>query len=191
MEKDLEIIYKDLYPNSQAVCGFGNPIKYLGIKDGESVIDLGCGGGKDCFSLSELTSGQIVGVDIQKRMVEYAQHLNNKGINFIQSDFLKLDFEDNSFDCVISNCAFLHVEEKSQIIKEVFRILKKGGKLCFSDLTIKEKTGGKNLFAIQSDEYFDILRTQPFEEISFVKEEAIFYNLHYKNIYCSTFICNK
>lgn len=194
MLQDLEKVYKTMEPNDEIVTGFGNPLGYLKIEPHDSLIDLGCGGGQNCNRVAEMTDGLIVGVDAQKKMIDFAEKENTKGIRYILGDFMKNDFADNSFDKVISNCAFAHAEDKVSLIEEVYRLLKKGGQFCFCDLTIKRKIPSEVFYAIDSNEWIDILKNSSFYKTGgfyFVEEKAYFYQGRWMNIYYSTFLVNK
>lgn len=180
--------------DDEIVTGFGDPLAHLTIGLHDSVIDLGCGGGQNCARVAELTDGTVVGVDAQQKMIDFAERNNKKGVRFIVGDFLKNDFSDGSFDKVISNCVFAHCDNKSAVVEEVYRLLKKGGKFCFVDLTIKHQLPAPIFNAIESNEWIEILKNSSFYKTGgfyFIEEKAYFYQGRWMNMYYSTFLGNK
>src|SRR5580765_328753 len=194
MTLELEKIYTDLYPNSEIVSAFGNPLRYLPIGPNDDCLDLGCGGGDMCYRMSALTRGRVVGIDAQPKMIEYAKRNNNKSIEFICDDFMQNGFPDGSFDKIISNATLCHLENKKEVIAEIYRLLKKGGMFCFCDITIRKNMPMKIFNAIESSEWIDILHESPFYDTGgthFISEEALYRNGQYENMYYSTFLGNK
>jgi len=127
--------------------GCGSPIPSL-VKD-LTILDLGCGSGRDCFILSQLVgeNGKIIGVDMTEKQISVAQnnldfHMKKFGYQSPNIEFKKgeiedlktLNIKDNSVDIIISNCVINLSENKEKIFKEIHRILKPGGELYFSDI---------------------------------------------------------
>ena len=120
----------------------GNPVGLANIKEGETVMDLGCGKGFDCRLASKKVGpkGKVVGIDMTKEMIDKAIEVTKKGqypnIEYELSrieDLENFDKFKSKFDLVISNCVFNLSPEKEKVIKGVYYVLKDGGRLIFTD----------------------------------------------------------
>ncbi|MFH1565560.1 MAG: arsenite methyltransferase [bacterium] len=122
--------------------GCGNPTGMGEIKEGDIVLDLGSGAGFDCFLAAKKVgeAGKVIGVDMTKEMIDKSQanakKYGYKNVEFRLGDIEKLPVDDATIDVVISNCVINLVQNKSNVFKEVCRVLKKGGKMYVSDIVL-------------------------------------------------------
>ena len=127
--------------------GCGSPIPDL--LDGLTVLDLGCGTGRDCYVMSHLVgpSGSVIGVDMTDEQLDVARKyrdgiMDRFGFAAPNVDFRKgfiedlgaIGIEDSSVDLIISNCVLNLSPDKERVFSEIFRVLKEGGELYFSDV---------------------------------------------------------
>lgn len=120
-------------------CGVGNPFTLGPIREGEAVLDVGCGAGVDTIIAGEMVgpSGKVVGVDVVPEMLERAKEnlkmTDLKNVAFMEVSAEKLPFPDEHFDVVISNGVFNLIPDKVKALAEVYRILRPHGRLMIAD----------------------------------------------------------
>jgi len=120
-------------------CGVGNPFSLGPIREGEAILDIGCGGGVDTLIAAMMVgpTGRVVGIDTVPEMLERAER-NLQGTTFENVMFQEvsseaLPFPDESFDVVISNGVFNLIPDKGRALRETIRVLKPNGRLMIAD----------------------------------------------------------
>jgi len=162
--------------------GCGNPQAIASLQPGETVLDLGSGGGFDCFLAARAVgeNGRVIGVDMTPEMVykarENAVKVGLGNVEFRLGEIEHLPVADEAVDVVISNCVINLSPEKTKVFEDVFRILKKGGRLAVTDVvataplpdTVKEDLAlyaGCMAGAAQIDELESMLEEAGFADV--------------------------
>jgi len=169
--------------------GCGNPLAFASLREGEIVLDLGSGAGLDCFLAANEVGkkGRVIGVDMTPEMIEKARENAREGdytnVEFRLGEIENLPVADNHVDVVISNCVINLEPDKRKVFKEVFRVLKPGGRLMISDIVLLRELPDviKNSVeayigclsgAIMRDEYIGAIKGAGFREVRIIDETS-------------------
>lgn len=177
-------------PDADLGLGCGLPTQFAQIRKGDTVIDLGSGAGNDCFIARNETGedGRVIGIDFTPAMIEKAKanasKLGFSNVEFRQGDIENMPVSAKVADVIVSNCVLNLVPNKSNVFKEMFRVLKPGGHFSISDIVLvgelpedlrkdAEMYAGCVAGAIQKDEYLRLIQENGFADIRIQKEKPI------------------
>jgi len=186
-------ITSNLYDGSQtsqipeeallASLGCGNPTALAELKPGETVLDLGSGGGIDVLLSAKRVgpTGQAYGLDMTDEMLALARDNQRKAgvenVEFLKGEIENIPLPENSVDVIISNCVINLSADKDRVLREAFRVLKPGGRFAVSDIVVRgevpaeirrsvELWVGCMAGALEESEYLAKLMRAGFEVVS-------------------------
>jgi SAM-dependent methyltransferase len=148
----------DRLPRSvtESFCGVGNPLALGEVHPGETVLDLGCGAGLDCFLAAQLVgpAGTVVGVDMTEKMIDKARyHATTPGLEnvlFFLGRVESLPLDDETVDVAIANGVFNLCVDKPKALAETYRVLKPGGRLLMADILLEEQVSPEEVARLGS-----------------------------------------
>ena len=167
--------------------GCGNPVALASLREGETVVDLGAGGGFDCFLAAKEVgeSGRVIGVDMTQEMLDKARENARKGgyrnVEFRLGEIENLPVADNIADIIISNCVINLSPDKGRVFQEALRVLKPGGRLMVSDIVLLKELPaalrdsvaaytGCVAGALMKDDYISAIRAAGFQDVEIIAE---------------------
>jgi SAM-dependent methyltransferase len=170
--------------------GCGLPTRHAGIREGDTVLDLGAGAGNDAFVARALVGerGRVIGVDMTAAMVDRARanaaKLGYANVEFRLGELEALPLADASVDVAISNCVLNLVPDKAGAVAEIFRVLRPGAHFCISDIVANgplpeaisaaaELYVGCVAGAMEQDEYLELIRATGFSGVGIVETKPI------------------
>ncbi len=186
------IIEDHIIPESEMGLSCGNPLAFSMIKKGDTVIDLGSGGGKDVFMTAEIvgSEGRSIGIDMTHEMLELAnknalkftEKTGLKNVEFREGYIEKLPVDDNFADAVISNCVINLATDKQAVFNEIYRSLKNGGNMIVSDIVLEkplseEMKNSESLYsacvsgALLRDQYLKCIENAGFKNIKILSDK--------------------
>jgi arsenite methyltransferase len=170
--------------------GCGLPTQFAQIQPGNTVVDLGSGAGNDCFVARNEAgaTGRIIGIDFTPAMLEKArtnaQKLGYDNVEFLEGDIEAIPLADSTAHVVVSNCVLNLVPDKSQVFREIYRVLQTNGHFSISDIVLlgdlppalqqdAEMYAGCVAGALQKEDYLALITQAGFVDITIQKEKPI------------------
>ena len=173
-----------------ASAGCGNPTALAGLQTGERVLDLGSGGGIDCFLAAQQVgdTGHVTGLDMTQDMLDLARrnqtNLGLTNVEFVKGEMESIPLPDASVDVVISNCVICLSPDKDAVFQESYRVLSPGGRMHVSDMVALSAEGPARTDpeawasciagAEHRDVYLDRLRRAGFVDLETTEERVKF-----------------
>lgn len=167
---------------AEGTLGCGDPVTLANLQPGEVVLDLGSGGGLDCFLAADRVGeeGLVIGVDMTEEMIARAQRNKEKmgveNVEFRLGQIEDLPVEDNSVSVILSNCVINLAPDKAPVFREAYRVLKPGGRMSISDIVaggpfpdhLREDAAiwGECISgALELEDYLGLMRAAGFAEV--------------------------
>lgn len=174
---------------TDASLGCGNPITLAELQPGEVVLDLGSGGGIDCFLAAKRVGpeGRVIGLDMTPDMIKLARRNAKKvraeNVDFRYGEMEEIPLSDASVDVIISNCVINLSPDKDAVFREAYRVLRPGGRICVSDMVVDGDLPGAIRAqldvwaaciagALDESVYLDKIRAAGFERVAVVGREG-------------------
>ena len=184
-EEDL----KDIPEASSMGLGCGNPVALAGLQVGETVLDLGSGGGIDVFLAAKKVGpkGKVIGIDMTEDMVKKARSTALKyayeNVEFRLGEIEDLPLEDDSVDVIISNCVINLSPDKEKVFREAHRVLNPTGRLLVSDIVIEgelpedikksfDAWAGCIAGALEKNQYLNTIKRAGFTKVEIVSQST-------------------
>jgi SAM-dependent methyltransferase len=174
---------------TEASLGCGNPLAIADLKPGEVVLDLGSGGGIDCFLAAKAVGpeGRVIGLDMTPDMIKLARRNAKKmgmgNVDFRFGEMEEMPLPDSSVDAIISNCVINLSPDKDAVFGEAYRVLRPGGRLSVSDIVVDgdlpefirnrlDAWAACVAGALDESVYLDKIRAVGFEQVEVLSRDA-------------------
>src|SRR5258706_507568 len=188
-----------------ASLGCGNPTALLALEPGQTVLDLGSGGGIDVLLSAKRVgpTGKVYGLDMTDEMLALARENQRKAgaanVEFLKGTIEAIPLPDNAVDVIISNCVINLSTDKDAVLREAFRVLKPGGRFAVSDVVVRGDITpvvrrnmdlwiGCLAGALEEQEYKFKLAAAGFVDIQLEVWRVYDADIHYKDRFISAFI---
>jgi len=169
--KRYEWIFGETFLSSGGLDTTQEIVATLGIKAGDRILDIGCGIGGHDFYMAEHYDVEVHAVDLSTNMMAIAlehfhnrPHLKNK-IRFEICDITGADFEENSFEIVYSRDTLLHIADKEQLFKKIFKWLSPGGKVVFTDYGQSNQTHGQEFLSYVAQRKYHLFTIEDYQNL--------------------------